>query len=300
MARRREIVDVVDQQHAIRELGRIRFGERKRPNSPGRPIQFPRVSSQRQEIVADVAKVYGGEVRQWDRDNRREWDVTVEQPLAIAVPPNVRPFSRSYELWAGGVCSRRCDGERCQVTERGRKVERPCACGVDADPEDRECKLTLRFGVMILGLPWLGLFRVDSKGVYAAREVPAQLGMLQASGRAGWLRMESRERLVVEWDADKGAEKVQKRKYPVIVVDAPFMPEEVMALERPPGMEALPAPEIRARPQIAATVEPRGPQFGDREPPPRPVPPVELGDGRREPDDPPAPEPPIEGQGRLA
>lgn len=276
MPPRRRISRIVDQQQRLREIGRIRFGERKAPNRPGRPIEFPRMTSPSREVIEQVAAAYGGTVEQWARDDGpAEWEVHIAGPLAIAVPPFIDCWSIAFEQWAGGINTVRCDGATCQFRKGGRWVERACVCAERGqDYSERPCKATTRMTVAVLGVPTLGLWRVDTKSYNAASEVPATLELLQATGRAGWLRMEDRTDKAMVWDEKKGEDVPTTRRFKVITVSADFHPDELMRIERAPSMAALPAPE-RPR-EIAGLIEPRPPQIGDRLPPPREVAQVEL------------------------
>ncbi len=276
MPPRRRISRIVEQQQRLREIGRIRFGERKAPNRPGRPIDFPRVTSLDRKVIEQVAAAYGGTVEEWPReDGPAEWEVHVAGPLAIAVPPFIECWSMAFEQWQGGINTVRCDGETCQFRKGGKWVERPCVCAArDQDYIERPCKATTRMIVAVLGVPTLGLWRVDTKSYNAASEVPATLELLQATGRAGWLRMEDRTDKAMVWNERKGEDVPTTRRFKVISVDADFHPDELMRIERAPSMAALPAP---ARPrEIAGLIDPSPPQPGDRVPPPREVPPVPL------------------------
>lgn len=285
MARRR-ITNVIDQQHRLRELGRIRFGDRKGERRPGRPLEFARVSSSSRDVVDAIAEVYGGTPTPWQREEGAggEWDVKTERPLAIAVPPEITPFTAAFEQWAGGYLTVRCDGATCQYRAKGRWVERACVCEErEQDFTERPCKQTTRMTVMVLGVPILGVFRVETKSYNAAAEVPFTLALLQQSGRAAYMQMRQRSDKVMVWDKKKGEDVPTTRRFWVITVDAPFMPDEIVALSRPASMASLPAPESPAltrgaRPQIGAgqIVQPRGPQPEDSEPPPREPPPLDL------------------------
>ena len=239
-------------------------------------------------VVEDVARVYGGEVRPWQRDDgaAAEWDVLTEGPLAIAVPPGIDAYTQALEQWAGGFLTVRCDGAMCQYRAKGRWVERACVCEARGqDFKERPCKRTTRIIVMVLGVEKLGVFRVDTKSYNAGDEVPFTLAMLQQSGRAAWMQMRDRTDRAMVWDGKKGEDVPTTRRFKVITIDAPFMPDEVIAITRPASMAALPAPATPAlgrgdRPQIGpgASIEPIGPQVTDRPPPPRDVEPVDLGE----------------------
>jgi Recombination directionality factor-like len=72
--------------------------------------------------------------------------------------------SQWYQMWSGGGCQRRCDGETEQLTQE------PCKC--PADPERRNalaktggaCKPTTRVNVMLPDLPDLGVWKIESRG----------------------------------------------------------------------------------------------------------------------------------------
>ena len=99
-------------------------------------------------------------------------------------------FSQFFELWSGGGCVRRCDGE-CQAPS-----EEPCVC----DPEARECKPTTRLSVLLDDVPGTGQFRLESHGFYAASELSGSFELMgriaEATGQAilpATLRIDHRE-----------------------------------------------------------------------------------------------------------
>jgi len=294
MARRR-ISSVIDQQLSLRELFRVRFGDHKGEKRPGKPLLLPRVTSIDQEAIEQVAEVYGGEVQPWKPDEKgpQQWEVHVTNPrgVAIGVVPGFEPWSSAYEQWAGGINTVRCDGAAMQFRSRGRWVERACICAERAaaaaeagDSYERQCSLTTRLTFAILGIEKLGLARVDTKSFFASQEVPATLTLLRDAERAGWIRVEPRSRQVMVWDKKEQSDKPQTRRFNVIIIDTDFMPDEVLRLGRPESMAQLPAPRTPAlgrgdRPQLGpgASIEPVGPQFHDRlPPPPTDIEPVDL------------------------
>ena len=137
--------------------------------------------------------------------------------------------------------------------------------------------------VGILGVPILGLFRVDTKSYHASSEVPSTLAFLQMTGRAAWMRMEYRSDRGWIRDKKTGDEKPTVRRFPVIVIDAPFMVDEVTQIERGADMAQISAPRApalppRARPQLGAgsAPDPLGPHPNDRERPPVEPPPSPI------------------------
>lgn len=330
MSPRRRITSIVDQQHAFRELGIVRFSDpmtiNPRTKKPlvGKPNEQPRVTGPNRSAIEQIATVYGdGTVEPFqpvnDPTRPAEWSCRVTDPqgLAIAVPPGIEPFTLAYERWNGGFLFARCDGANVQYRERGRWVESPCRCdrlGLEYGDPDR-CKRYLRLQFAIIGVREFGTFRVNSTSFHASRELPIALAILQRSGRAGRLRIERRSDKALLWDpkanAGAGEDKPTGRKYPVLTVSAPFLIDELVQIERAPDMLALPMPQAPAlpagtRPQIGPGGElaPTGPQFDDVAEPPADVPapalpeeePAIEPDDVQHPDEPEGPEAPGEAQ----
>ncbi|WP_432051750.1 hypothetical protein [Streptomyces xiamenensis] len=187
---------ILDLQQRIRQLGEIRIGHvvetGRISKKTGKPIRRPakldrfRLTSPSAEILGEVAKLYGGEVRAWTPANGgpSEYEVyTTVNRLPVLVPPR-GAMSQWYEQWQGSKCIRRCDG-RLEV-----KSERACPC----DPVDRECKPTTRINVMLRDVPALGQWLLISHGYYAALELPGAAEVLaMARGYVdGTLGMEER------------------------------------------------------------------------------------------------------------
>ena len=186
---------IIDLQRRMRQLGEIRIGHvvptgrTRRDGKPGtRPAKLDkfRFTSPSREILAQVAALYGGEVKPWTPANGgpSEFEVySTTNRLPVLIPPR-GAVSQWYELYAGSKCQRRCDG----VTEH--KRDRPCMC----DPDDRECKITTRVNVMLRDVPALGQWLLVSKGFYAAVTLPPAAELLAQAGGyvAGWLGMEEK------------------------------------------------------------------------------------------------------------
>lgn len=177
-------------QQRIRELGRIRIGQIvKSGNGKPRPEKLDkfRLTSASRELLDKVAGLYGGEVVEWTPANggAQQWEVvTTSARLPIMVPP--QPVTQWYELWSGGGCQRRCDGEREMLTDK------PCMC--DPDPEQRDCKPTTRLNVVLRDVEGLGVWRLETHGYYAAVELPGVAELLAQAGGyiTGWLGLEQR------------------------------------------------------------------------------------------------------------
>jgi hypothetical protein len=211
---------IIDLQRRMRQLGEIRIGHvvsgvSKKGNAYTSPAKLKhfRFTSPSREILAEVAKLYGGEVKPWTPANGgpAEFEVySTTNRLPVLIPPQ-DAVSQWYELYAGSKCQRRCDG----VTEH--KKDRPCLC----DPENRECKITTRVNVMLRDVPALGQWLLITKGYYAATELPPAAELLAQAGGyvAGWLGME--EKLV---QRDEGP-----ARFMVPTLDVEITPAALMA-----------------------------------------------------------------------
>lgn len=168
---------ILDLQQRIRELGRIRLGQKvataQGGTRPGKLNRF-RLTSPSRELLDRVAVQYGGTVAPWTPDGGvGQYEViTDSKRLPILVPH--QPVSQYYELWSGGGCQRRCDG----ITELLK--DRPCICG--PDPQVRECKPTTRLNVVLRDVAGVGVWRLESHGYYAALELPGVAELLAKAG----------------------------------------------------------------------------------------------------------------------
>lgn len=220
---------ILDIQQRLRELGRIRLGEKGEGGYPTKLDRF-RLTSPARELVDAAAGAYGGEVSAWDD----QWQVIVTtDALPVKLPPidPAQVCDQWYELWSGGGCQRRCDGQTEVLSMK------PCPC----DPDDRECKPTTRLRVILPDLPGVGVWRLESHGFYAAGEIAgvAQFLIQAAGGRAvpAVLRIERRERRVPGQ---------QTKRFIVPVLDSTHAPigqvlESMGALEAPARPEPPPA-----------------------------------------------------------
>lgn len=169
---------ILDLQMRLRELGRIRTGEvittKKGARAPSKLDHF-KITSHSERLIRQVAELYGGTAAPWTPEGSTEsqYAVTVTADrIPILVPP--QSISQHYELWSGGGCVRRCDGEREQ------KSGGPCLCPVD--PAKRLCSATTRLSVILREVQGLGVFRLDSKGYNAAVELPQVAAFLENAG----------------------------------------------------------------------------------------------------------------------
>lgn len=212
------------------QAGRIRLGK-KVPTSSGksRPqkLRTFRFTSKDSASIERVASLYGGTVEPWSDPLAApgQWQVETDaEEIRIALPPDPLGES-SYELWSGGGCQRRCDGEVCTLQQGSgpdgaEPTEVPCLC---ARRGELECKITTRLQVILPDVRFLGTWRIDTKGMNAAQELPGMVAGVQAMESRGFTRAVLRLDYRVETSGGKRKEFV----VPVIGVDA--TPDELAA-----------------------------------------------------------------------
>jgi len=229
---------ILDLQQRIRELGRIRIGQKvataKGGTRPGKLDRF-RLTSPSKELLERVATQYGGTVAPWTPDGGAgQYEVLTDaKRMPILVPH--QPVSQYYELWSGGGCQRRCDG----VTELLK--DRPCICG--PDPQQRQCKPTTRLNVVLSEIPGVGVWRLESHGYYAALELPGVAELLAKAGGyvPAFLGLEQR---TAKRDG-------QTRHWMVPTIDVDITPTALMA-----GNAGV-TPAVAGGPERAAIEAPR-------------------------------------------
>ncbi|MFI8853633.1 hypothetical protein ACIGW3_26055 [Streptomyces sp. NPDC053499] len=236
------------------ELGRIRTGySRPNPDSEKRPIPVKSktfvLSSHSRDYVAAAAELYGGRVEEWTPQNQSvaQYRVITEASELRAILPQGDPLSQSYEMWSGGGCARRCDGETEQLTRR------PCLCLAQYGDDwhlrsAREvCRPTSRINVMLPDLPDLGVWRLESKSYYAADAMAGGIDTVLAA-------TEGRSMMPVRmWIEQRTRVANGKTKqFPVVMV-VPSLPKLRHALSGPLSTAAALDPgTLIDRPQLEA------------------------------------------------
>ncbi|MFF9088603.1 hypothetical protein ACF1BE_19665 [Streptomyces sp. NPDC014991] len=235
------------------ELGRIRTGSSRPHQDPKKkrvPVKSQTfiLSSHSRDYVAAAADLYGGTVEQWTPQGQdvAQWRVITEARELRAILPAGDPLDQSYEMWSGGGCSRRCDGE----FERIRRE--PCIClarfGEDwhERPADQVCRPTSRINVMLPDLPDLGVWRLETKSYYAADALAGGLDtVLQATGGKGMMPVRM-------WIEQRTAVRQGKTKRFQVVMVVPSLPKLRHALSGPISTAAALDPSSLDRPAIEA------------------------------------------------
>lgn len=194
---------IVDLQRRLKELGRLRMGHLVPGKKPGskRPEKLTvwRMTSPRKELLDAAADLWGGEVQVWEgAPGGQQFEIITEtSSIPVAMYPG-EMMSQFYELWTGGGCKRRCDGRR-QV-----KVDRACVCPEDlgermaAAQEGEACMPYTRVSFLVPEIKDLGTWRLETKGYFAAAEIPGLFEICQKATSEGriipaHLRIEERQ-----------------------------------------------------------------------------------------------------------
>ncbi len=212
---------ILNLQRRLVQVGRIRLGEQveitKKDGSKGtRPAKLEnwRLTSRDEVRLRAAAKVFGGEVRPWEGRSGEFELYTETDSLPVLLMPG-QAISQAYELWSGGGCKRRCDGETEQLSDSA------CLC----DPEQRECKPHTRLNVLLPDVAGIGCWRLDTQGYYAATELTGTVDLLEMATVRGVL-LPARLRI----DQRSVLRDGQTRRFPVPTLDIDVRPLEMHAI----------------------------------------------------------------------
>lgn len=223
-------MSIIHLQRRISEVGRLRIGQQvAAANGKKRPAKLEtwRITSPDQQRIVNLARMYGGQPREWEAPSGAQWEVVTETDrLPVIVPPSDMAFSQHMELWAAGGCQRRCNGQFESISDG------PCLC----NPDTPECGVHTRLSVMLRDLPGLGVFRLDTQGWYAAQELQGAVGVIAlASGRGqmlpATLRLEQRM-------VKRQGETV--KRFAVPVLDVEVSPAQLLAAGGAVGVDGTP------------------------------------------------------------
>lgn len=183
-----------------RELGRLRMGEKGSTVKNGKTVTFPkrrsewRLTSEDKELLEAAAELYGGTVREWTDapTEAKQWELPTDSDsidVLVPSPAMANPISQFYEMWSGGGCARRCNGEVEMLTGQG------CLCPKDFNErialaaKGKACQPVTRLMVFLPRLPDIGVWRVEAHGYNAAVELPASAGFLaRFAARDQWIK----------------------------------------------------------------------------------------------------------------
>ena len=204
---------IIGLQRRLVEVGRIRMGEKA---EGGRPVRLEtwKLTSRDQVRLKAAANAFGGDVREW-KDHPDQYELHTEvDSLPILLMPG-QAISQHYELWSGGGCKRRCDGQNEQLSDGA------CLC----DPEARECKPHTRLNVLLPDVAGVGAWRLDTTGYFAAVELTGTVELLEVATMRGVL-LPARLRI----DQRSVLRDGQTRRFPVPTLDIDIRPLEMHAI----------------------------------------------------------------------
>lgn len=269
---------IIHLQRRMVQVGRIRLGTK----DGNRPVRLGtwRLTSRDKVRLDAAAAVFGGEVKPWEARQGEFELITDVADLPIMLLPG-QTLSQWMELWSGGGCKRRCDGDTETLSDG------PCLC----DADKPECKPHTRLNVMLPDVPGLGMWRLDSTGWNAARELAGTAEFLEQATARGVL-LPARLRIDQRTELRDG----QTKKYPVPVLDVDVRTldahriasgvEPIQAALEAPAYKALPAStgvsvrdgleaaarQAEPKATTARSAAPIGPEADFTQPEPVPVP----------------------------
>ncbi|MGW2861872.1 recombination directionality factor [Streptomyces sp. NPDC001205] len=244
-------------QRRTAEHGRLRTGYTN-GNRPERSATWV-ITSHSEDHVRTAAGLWGGTPERWKPLNStiEQWRVITKAAAIEALITPGDPLNQYNELWTGGGCKRRCDGETELLTRQ------PCLCarqfGEDWHQQKKGtvCSATSRLNVMLPDLSGMGMWRAETHSFYAASEWGGMVDMVLAGTKGDGfvpvtLRIEPRQ---VIRDG-------QTKKFPVVVVElrgvtprqALAGPMTAAAALDPTGSQAVAAIEA-AKPDYLAEAE---------------------------------------------
>lgn len=166
------------------EHGRLRYGIRT--ERAMRTLTTWRFTSPDLEAIEHLAGMYGGEPRPWSDPKaspEAQFEViTTSERVSVWLPPDA--YEVQNELWTNAGCERRCDGEQCTLPS---KATVPCVC--ETQGKDL-CKPYSRLNVILPGVPFGGLWRLEVKGKNFAYEAPGMIAMAQQLQSQGMSRVD--------------------------------------------------------------------------------------------------------------
>lgn len=186
-------------QRQLTEVGRIRIGnqvegQKRDGGTYTRPAKLDtfRFTSISQPLIESVAAEYGGDVAAWTPagGGPSGWEVISETAnLPVLVPPQDVGARQYMEQWAGGRCTRRCDGETELLTNLA------CIC---VATDDMRCKPKTRLSVMLRDIEGVGTWRIESNGWGTAGTLPGTADFLMQHGGyvSATLYLQPRSRVV--------------------------------------------------------------------------------------------------------
>jgi hypothetical protein len=176
----RAIQPLADIETRAPEAGRIRLGMKS--GKAMKSLDKFRFTSPFKDCIEVLAQMYGGECRPWSDPKASpssQWEVLTDaSEIQVFLPPS--PVSTWYELYSGSGLQRRCDGAVCQIPQQTgpniwEPVDNPCVC---VAKNAMECSPHTRLKVLIPDVPFRGVWRLETKGWNALKELPGMADLI--------------------------------------------------------------------------------------------------------------------------
>lgn len=158
----------------LRELGKLKLGE-ETADRP-RALDTWRLTSRHPNLIEAAEGLYGG-TAVYTAEGGGDL-ITDTAELDVLLPPQDVAANQWFEHWQAGGLQRRCTGTAMvEFTDHGWEKIGPCLCE-DENRGERLCKPTTVLRVVLPELPDIGIWRLTTKSIYAAQELPGVAALL--------------------------------------------------------------------------------------------------------------------------
>lgn len=154
----------------LRELGKLKLGDGSGDHP--RALETWRLTSRHPNLIEAAAELYGVSSRIDDGDI-----ITEATELEVLLPSQDVAANQWFEYWQAGGLQRRCTGSA-MVDFDGQAWHKVAPCRCDEDNTERVCKPTTVLRVVLPALPDIGIWRLTTKSIYAAMELPGVAALL--------------------------------------------------------------------------------------------------------------------------
>jgi len=248
----RPIQPLADIETRAPEAGRIRLGIKS--GKAMKSLDKFRFTSPYKDCIEALAFQYGGSVQAWSDPKaspNNQWEVITEaSQIEVFLPPN--PVSTWYELYSGSGLLRRCDGETCAVPQQTgpnlwEPVNTPCIC---VGKQNMECSPHTRLKVLLPNVPFRGIWRLETKGWNALKELPGMADLIRQLNDSG-----SMVRVALGIEKRSQMRPSGKRNFVTPTLTMLDSPNQILAGgAQVQALGSVSLPELGAAPAITSTI----------------------------------------------